>query len=116
MTRRKKRTVMALGGCTLIVLTALLGCPRGSGSRPGRSRTTVLEGHLFPVQALAFSLSGDTLSSAAYYTSDSGSEVEVTVWNTGSGKHTAKHTIPPRDLLWLCFAPDGRRFAAVGKD
>jgi WD40 repeat protein len=115
MTRRKKRTLLALGGGGLVVLTAVLGCPRGSGSRPGEDRPTVLEGHRLPVQALAFTPDGATLTSAAFIIGGP-TEVEMAVWDVRNGTCTAKRTIPPRDLLRLCFIPGNERFAAVGKD
>jgi WD40 repeat protein len=113
MTRRKKRTLLALSASGLVVLTTLFGCPRGTGPRTGEDRPTVLEGHRFPVQALAFDSDGAALTTIAFY---SGSKVEAAVWDAGTGKRTPRYTTPPCDLLGLCFFPGGQRFAAVGKD
>src|SRR5262249_49764055 len=91
-------------------------CPRGTRPLADLVRPLILKGHRFPDPALAFSPDGTTLTSAAFYTADNGSELDVAVWDTGTGKLRAKHPAPLRDLLWLSFAPDGQRFAAVGRD
>jgi WD40 repeat protein len=119
MTRRKKRTLLALGGVGgvgLVVLTAVLGCPRGSGSRAGEDRPTVLEGHHLPVQAIAFSPAGDTLTSAAYHFASPVTEVEVTDWDVATGQPTAQRAVPLQALRGLHFAPGGRLLAAAGED
>jgi WD40 repeat protein len=76
----------------------------------------VLEGHRFPVQALAFDKDGTTWTSVAYFTSDRGSEVEVAIWNGKNEKRALPLTTPLRDLVALCFGSSGQTFAAAGKD
>jgi WD40 repeat protein len=116
MSRKKKREFLALSASAVICLSVLFSFTCGTSRRVDEARPTILEGYRFPVQALAFSPDGGHLTTAAYFTADEGSEVEVAVWDAGTGQRTAKHTIPPRDLFWLCFAPGGQRFAAIGKD
>jgi WD40 repeat protein len=116
MTRRKKRTLLALGGGTLVVLTAVLGCPRGTDPRTAEDRPTVLEGHHLPVQALAFGPGGDTLTSAAYISPAIQTGVEVAVWDVRTGNRVAQHHEYPGALRFLTFAPGGQRLAATVGD
>jgi WD40 repeat protein len=116
MTRRKKRTLLALGSCTLVVLTAVLGCPRGSGPRLDEERPTVLEGHHFPVQTLAFGPDGQTLTSVACYLGATHSGVEVAIWDVQTGNRVVQHHEYPGALRSLTLAPGGQRLAATVQD
>jgi WD40 repeat protein len=71
-----------------------------------------LEGHRFPVQALAFTADGAILTSAACNLQDL-QVVEETVWDAKTGKPTTKRTASPGAVLALAFAPGGRTLAVA---
>src|SRR5262249_10120834 len=72
-----KRLAFGLAAAPLTLLPALTCLP---DKRP-RDSASALEGHHFPVQALAFGPNGDTLTSAAYQMGGPAVEVEVTDWD-----------------------------------
>jgi WD40 repeat protein len=100
----------------LAVVTVWYGHLRSSGPRAIEDRARVLEGHEFPVQALAFSPDGATLTTAAFYCGDFMTSVEVIDWDVATGQPTAKRAAPIKALRGLAFAPGGRLLAAAGYD
>jgi WD40 repeat protein len=115
MSRSKKRKLVAIGSLALVCLTALFSCLRGTGPGAGDERPTALAGHKFPVQALAFSPDGATLTSAACFLQDL-QGMEVTVWDVRTGKRTTPRTESSGAILALAFGPGGRTLAAAVKD
>jgi WD40 repeat protein len=117
MTRRTKGKLLVVTYFTMLtVLTVFISCPRRSGPQDHpEQQPKVYEGHRFPVQSLAFNPDETTLTAAAFIIGGP-AEVEMAVWDVRNGTCTAKRTIPPRDLLRLCFIPGNERFAAVGRD
>jgi hypothetical protein len=99
MSRSKKWKLLLIGSLTLALPAALLGLRHRTGSRASADPARVLEGHRFPVQALAFSPDGDTLTLAACYflsPDERGVPVEVAVWEVGSGKRLEHPATDPR--------------------
>jgi WD40 repeat protein len=116
MSRVKKRKLVGGGLLALALAVLLLGSPRcrvqrsnDTGDRPA----VVLEGHRFPVQALAFGPDGTTLASAAYDINAPESRAEVLVWEVATCTGLARHTEQPKGLSHLAFAPDGQHLAAA---
>jgi hypothetical protein len=116
MSRSRKQKLVVSGSLALALGTLLFSCFRHTIPRTSQDRFTVLEGHRFPVQALAFGPDGSSLTSAAFSATENGSALELSTWDGGIGKRTPPPTSTLRDLVWLCFAPGGQRFAAIGKD
>jgi WD40 repeat protein len=116
MSRKKKWKILALGVSAVACVTLLFSCRHSSDPPDGSGRLLTLEGHHFPVQALAFSPDGTTVTSAAFPSTGQGSELEVAVWRAATGKRMTQQTAPLHDVLWLCLAPGGQTLAAVGKD
>jgi WD40 repeat protein len=104
-----------ISSATLAFMTVLFSCLGDPGPRGGEERLTVLEGHPFPVQALAFGLDGATLSSVAFYTEGRTTGVEMAVWDVKAGRLVAKRIEFPGGVLTLVFTPGGQRLAAVQK-
>jgi WD40 repeat protein len=113
MSRSKKRKLLAVSLLPVALAAALLGCPRGRKSGAGDNPITALDGHRLPIQALAFTPDGATLTSAAFYKEGRTAGVEVAVWDVESGHPVAKRIEYPGGVLSLAFAPGGQRLAAV---
>jgi WD40 repeat protein len=114
MPRRKKWKLMISGCLALALSAALLGYPRSRGPRAGENPSTALEGHRLPVQALAFSPDGLTLTSAAFSLRHPGGW-EVAVWDLGTASPTASRTAYADAVRGLALAPDGA-LVATGQD
>jgi WD40 repeat protein len=76
-------------------------------------RGTVLKGHRFPVQGLAFGPDGTTLISAASYLNIPVSGGQVVAWDVETGTRLSTRTEPLSSLSCLAFAPDGQHLAAA---
>jgi WD40 repeat protein len=116
MSRSKRWKLPAIGCIALALLTVLAVRPGCTGRRrdpADEERVTVLNGHRWPVQALAFSPDGSTLVSGAYYPNVLARGVEVTTWEAGTGTPLAQRTEQLSRLRGLAFAPGGRRLAAI---
>jgi WD40 repeat protein len=107
-----KRLAFGLAAAPLTLLPALTCLP---DKRP-RDSASALEGHHFPVQALAFGPNGDTLTSAAYQMGGPAVEVEVTDWDTRTGRPTAERRESLGRLRCLALAPGGRALVYAGWD
>jgi WD40 repeat protein len=114
----KKWKPWTAGAFSLLLAAILLrgfGCrsPRSPlASSPGR----VLEGHRFPVQALAFTPDGATLTSAAGFPGSLQGEVEVIVWDAQAEQLGFARSRALGERQALRFTPDGRMVATMGKD
>jgi WD40 repeat protein len=109
----KKRKLLAISFIPVTLTAALLGWSRGRGLRPADTPSVALEGHRFPVQALAFVPDGSALASAAYHIYVQESAMEVAVWDVATGTRLARRTEEPGGLTSLAFAPGGKRLAAA---
>jgi WD40 repeat protein len=115
MTLRKNWKVLALwaGAAACLALPFLF--LHGTRSRNDRERPTVLEGHRFPVQALAFGRDGATLAAACYFTGVPGGW-EATVWDVGTGHPAVPRAAHAEAARSLALAPDGQALAVAGQD
>jgi WD40 repeat protein len=111
----KNWKVLALSAGAAAWLALPILFPRGTRSRDDRERPTVLEGHRFPVRALAFGRDGATLAAAAYLPRDPGGW-EVTVWDVGTGRPAGPRAARAETIRSLALAPGGRALAVAGQD
>jgi dipeptidyl aminopeptidase/acylaminoacyl peptidase len=112
MVRSNNWKLFLVASLALAVTAALVGSRSRTGSPAGGDQPTALEGHRFPVQALAFSPDGDTLTSAACYLR-SPDGVEVAVWDVATGQPLRNRLEHSGAVLAAAFAPGGRALAAV---
>jgi WD40 repeat protein len=76
-----------------------------------------LQGYRYPVQTLAFGPNGTTLISAACYLgSGPEGELEVMLWDVGTGNLVTKRLEHPGALRAVTLAPGGQRLAATIRD
>src|SRR5947207_2999219 len=96
MTPKKRRQLLAAGLLGVLLAAFLISRSNPLGRWPDRDEgsDTLLPGHRFPVQALAFDTDGTTLTSAAYHASSpqGEAEAEVMVWDVGTRQRRALHT------------------------
>jgi WD40 repeat protein len=109
MTRTDPRKLLAAAAVLVAVVAALVGRPHRPAGRPGAATLTV---HRFPVQAVAFSPDGATLTTAAFFVG--AGEADVTDWDVRAGCPAARRTLPGGGRRCLAFAPGGRPLAAAG--
>lgn len=114
MTRRKKGATLAIGSLALV--TALFVYPRSPRPRASEDRSTILEGHLSPVRALAFAPDGATLTTAAGFPNAPREEVERIAWDVRAGRPRTTHVGFQADLAALALSPDGTAMATAGGD
>ena len=103
----------------LAVLVAVLSsCLHDLGKRPGQDqdRCTILEGHTFPVQALAFSSDSATLTSVACYLWATHSGMEVAAWDVETRHPSRPGIVYPDAPSGLALDPGGSTLAAVRQD
>jgi WD40 repeat protein len=114
---KKWRTWTAAALSFLLAATLLRAFFFPSPKSPlGTGLDRLLEGHQFPVQALAFASDGTTLLSAASSLGSPRGEVEVIVWNTATGRAGPAHVEALGELLSFAFTSDGRTLATAGRD
>jgi WD40 repeat protein len=116
MSRSKRWKLPAIGCIALALLTVLAvrpGCTSRRRDAADEERVTVLNGHRWPVQALAFSPDGSTLVSGACILNIPARGVEVAAWDVGTGTRLAQRPEQLSRLRCLAFAPGGRRLAAI---
>jgi WD40 repeat protein len=117
MSLSKRWKLSATGLSAFALLTVLIVRPGFTGRRPDEAADekwgTVLNGHRFPVQALAFSPDGSTLVSGSCYINAPGSGLEVAAWDVATGTRLARRTEQLEVLLNLAFAPGGKRLVAA---
>jgi hypothetical protein len=108
MALSKRWHLLVTGLLSLALAAVLVGRLHCPGDRPGKDedRRITLAGHTRPVQALAFSPDGATLTSAACYVRDPRG-MEVADWDAGTGNLMAKRTENPGTTLAVAFAPGG---------
>jgi WD40 repeat protein len=94
MTPAHKYKLLVVGLGPLAVIAALLSIrQRGPGRRPAEvspDLASTFRGHWMPVQALAFSPDGATLTSVAYFLGATLSGAEVAAWDVGAAPPTIK--------------------------
>jgi WD40 repeat protein len=120
MSRRKRRILPVTGLLAVSLAAVLISClqlrwkPPSGGGFP----SLTLQGHSFPVQALAFGPDGITLTSVECDLGVTHAGVEVAVWDVRTGSLVTKHLEYPGPLRCRpALALDGRRLAAtVGED
>jgi WD40 repeat protein len=115
MVLQKKWKRLALWACAAACMTLPFLFPRGTRSRADRIRPTILEGHRFPVQALAFGRDGATLTAAGYLSRDPGGW-EVSVWDVGTGHPAQPRTAHAEAVRSLALARGGGTAAIAGQD
>jgi WD40 repeat protein len=109
---RKYRKLLVGGFLALLVAVLLNGLHlRCSRSGEAEERDTILRGHTFPVQALAFSADGTTVTSAAYLVGDERGGVEVTVWDVETSDRRSTRTAVLGELFSLSLNPSGQTLA-----
>jgi WD40 repeat protein len=114
MTRRKKGVLLAI--VTLAFVSPLFVFSRGPRPRAGEDRPPILEGHQFPVRALAFAPDGTSLTSAAGFANGPREEVERIVWDVRTGRPRTTHAGFQGNLSALSLSPDGTAMATAGGD
>jgi WD40 repeat protein len=115
MLLKKKWASLALWTCAASCLTLLISCPRGTRWRADRVWPTVLEGHRFPVRALAFRPDGATLAAACFRFEDA-EGWDVAVWDVGAEHPAANRPERAGAVRCLALAPGGRALAVAGPD
>jgi WD40 repeat protein len=115
---RNRRKLVAASLLALSVVAVLLSAVHFRGNPPGGDgrRVSTLRGHTLPVQALAFSPDGKTLTSAACILSVPLTPMEVAVWDVWSGTRVAQQHTYPDTRRALALTHDGRRLAATVAD
>jgi WD40 repeat protein len=116
MSPRKRRNLLVAGLLAVPLTAALISHLHCNGNRPNELHGTALEGHQFPVQALAFGSDGATLTTVACSLLSPSGQGEVIIWDTGTGLRLATRTVPLGELLTLTFAPGARTLATSGRD
>jgi WD40 repeat protein len=116
MSSRKRRHLLIAGLGVVLLSSVWISCLDYLANRPDKAaaRDRSLTGHTFPVQALAFSRDGATLTTAAFFVQHAPCEAEVAVWDVETRATTARH-IQTLDNLFplLALAPDSRSLIAV---
>jgi WD40 repeat protein len=115
MVLKKQWTSLSIWACAAACFTLLLGCPREPKWRADRVRPAVLEGHRFPVRALAFGRDVTTLIAACYRLEDP-EGWEMAVWNVGTGHPAVVRSERAGAVRCLALAPCGRALAISGPD
>src|SRR5262249_39455020 len=111
-TAKKGSAVLAV--CSVVALVAALsGGYRGKGGNPSLSRPQALEGHRFPVLAVAFNRAGTSLTTAAGRLGSPRQDTELIVWNVETGGATHSHAEFPLNLTSLALFPDGSALATA---
>ncbi len=117
MSSRKKRKNLAAVVISFSLFTALLSGFFCETRRPHSEEwSKTLNGHRFPVKALAFSSDGATLISAAYHLGDLGGRMEVIGWDVETRSHQVIRIADLGELLSLACAPGGQTLAYSLKD
>lgn len=99
----------------LFLLTLYAFFPRKPSGEIADPATT-FRGHRFPVQAVAFSLDGTVLTSAACIWNDPGEEMELFTWDARTGRRRLAPTDLQGYTLSLALTPDGKALAATASD
>jgi WD40 repeat protein len=110
----KKGMSLSWGASLLaLVLLFLYACFPGKQSKRLDDPITTLRGHRFPVQALAFSPDGNTLTTVACLLNDPREEMELLTWDLDKGSRRTGPTELPGQTLCLAFSRDGKALAAM---
>src|SRR5262249_8663804 len=117
MWRGNKWKALAIGLIPFALIAAWLSHPHFGGNRPPKTEdhATILKGHTLPVQALAISPDGNTLTSVAYFVCAK-TGVEVRDWDVQTGTPKAERTASLSPFRSVAFAPGSRTLAAAGGD
>jgi WD40 repeat protein len=116
MSSRNRQHLLVAGVVALLLSSIWISCLDDRGNRPDQAgdSSRTLTGHTHPVQALAFSPNGDTLTTVAYFVRHSRCEAEVAVWEVQTGQATARAPQTLENLFpLLAVAPNGRSLVAV---
>src|SRR5579871_2481154 len=111
MSRGKKWNLVVFGSLGLACVLAPFSCVRRTDPPAEEARPTILKGHQFPVQALAFGPEGTTLTSAAYYLEAQG--LEVAVWDIQTRQATTLLKESPGSVLAVRLHAGGGTLAAT---
>jgi WD40 repeat protein len=118
MSRRNRRNLLIAGLPAAILVAVLSSCLHGLGKRPGQDqdRCTILLGHKFPVQALAFGSDSAALLSVACYLGATHTGMEVTAWDVGTSNSLRQCIVYPDTPSGLALDPGSRTLAAARQD
>ena len=118
MSRRNRRNLLVAGLPAALLVAVLSSCLHWLGKRLGqdKDRCTILEGHKFPVQALAFSSDSATLISVACYLRATHTGMEVAAWDVGTSNSLRQCILYPDSPSGLALDPVGRTLAAARQD
>jgi WD40 repeat protein len=118
MSPRKRRNLLTASLLAVPLTVALITHLHCNRNLPTEVRGMPLQGHSYPVQALAFGPNGATLTSAASYLRPGHDEeaLEVVIWDVGTGNLVTKHLEHPGALRAVTLAPGGQRLAATVRD
>jgi WD40 repeat protein len=108
MTGKKTLSLLAAGSLALALVAALSLRPRPGTGAP---RPRVLEGHRFPVRAVAFDRDGTSLTTVAAHLNAPQADTEWIVWDVATGRpRTICAGLPP-DLTALALFGSGTGLA-----
>jgi WD40 repeat protein len=118
MSPRRRRNLLTASLLAVPLTVALITHLHCNGNRPTEVRGLPLQGHNYPVQALAFGPNGATLISAACYLRPGPDEggLEVVIWDVGTGHPVTQRLEHPSALRSVTLAPGGQRLAATVRD
>ncbi len=116
MSRRKQRSFLFAGLLALPLSAIVFLHLHCQGNRSMEVHGAPLEGHQFPIQALAFGPEGSSLITVACSLQSPGKKAEAIVWDTATGQRQTTRSVLLGELLTLRFALDARMLATSGRD
>jgi WD40 repeat protein len=118
MSRHNRQNLLTAGLLAALLIAVLSSYLYYLGKRPGqdKDRCTILEGHTFPVQALAFGSDSATLISVACRLRATQTGMEVATWDVGPSNSLRQCIVDPDAPSGLALDPGGRTLAAARLD